>query len=168
MIHLKVVLHMIVKSGSELAELSDALHDAVFLRDDVRWDAEQGVLELYLWRECEELRSEPVVWFLPFIRRRRFRRARCLLSCSNLIEADVAESDEIGHHSLVAIRHRIVHGLHQLTFESEGAITISCTGNQLEIECADTGEFSDQQFGYLTLGLGGVRKEEQKVSGRSS
>lgn len=152
---------MIVGSPSELGELSDVLHDAVFLPEDVRWDSEQGTLEVHLWRECEELRSESIARFLPLIRRRRFRRARCMLRCSNVVQADVAETSPIGYHSLVAIQHCIVNGLHQLRFESEGAMAISCTSNKLEVECADTGEFSDEQFGYVTLGLKKGTKKSQ-------
>jgi len=142
-----------IRNASNISQLADAVHDAVFRVEDVLWDSGRNMFQLTMWRECEEIPSKPLLRIIPFIHKKRFRRVRCIMTWQGVVEASVRESSSIDHHCLTGITYSLLqNGFHSIRFQTEGAIELHLVANEFYCTCEDTGEFTDEQFGFVTLG----------------
>ena len=147
--------HMEVQDVGDLSVLGAHLHDAVFGRTDLDWDRDKRVVTLHLWREGSEMKSKRLIRFLPFITSRRFKRVRCALRLYDVTDVIVSEKAALDHHCVTGFAHAFVDGRHRITVGTAGTMALCIVVEQLAGECKDTGDVTEEQFGFTTLGFGG-------------
>lgn len=147
-----VILH--IGTTSELERLADYLHDAVFKAEDVVWSRSEGEVSIRFWREGDELPSRRVFSLLPFVHTRRFQRAECIVQWRNVRQLICQARDRLNYHCLTDVRTSVVDAVHKIEFLTEGAMELYLLADDVDGRCYDTGEVTENQFGFTTIGLG--------------
>ncbi len=146
-------LKISVRTPADLERLGGYLHDAVFKTESVVWSQNESEASMRFWREADEIPSRPLFRLLPFVHTRRFRRAECVVQWRSVRQLVSRERDRLDYHCVTEIQTSMVEGVQKIEFVTESAMDLYLLVDELDAECRDTGEVTENQFGLTTLAL---------------
>ena len=157
-----------VRTPDDLEHLGDCLHDAVFEAQSVIWSQDEREVRMRFWREAGETPSRALSWLLPFVRWRRFRRVECVVRWWSVRQLVSRERDRLDYHCVTEVRGSTVDGVQKIEFVTEGTMDLYLVVDELDGECHDTGEVTENQFGFGTLALGWLPRTKRTRTNRTA
>jgi hypothetical protein len=144
-----VKLSLALTDAASLAEAADALHDALFRREDATHDPVQRTFRLLMWREVPELARRRRV--VPFLHRLEIPSVPCELELDCVEDAVIKQTalGELDEYCLESIRYEAAN--RRVIFSVMGPLRLELVVAEVRGHVRDTGVVTWERPGIITI-----------------